>query len=489
MKAKLLIPIVVVLVIFAAAVFTNIRSKQDKVESEAVVLNVMIMSSASKETVARISDALSDVTMEKCGFRVHLTNSSVTEYTAALHRLAALGKEPDVFIAYQNPALRDLAKTGLALPLDELLNEYPLLKDSVPNEYWHIGIVDGQIYGIPTIISRNYAMGFIARKDILDSLSIEADNIQTWEGLHELLILVKETYPDVTPVVPHFGTLFPTFEEDPLGDGLGVLVNHEGTTVENLYESEVFYELCQKMQGWYQEGLLLENGYAYVTEPRNVLITAFNALGYFAKVNEFASANGVIIEGTEMVNIQLSQPYIDSAMINVSWSVSSKTTKQKEALQLIELLYTDREAVDICLYGQEGIDYQRVDETHITALNGKGSWNSTTWGWPNRIAGSIWLNPTTLEPDAYEIKGEPIISPAFGFVFFAADLQKQMDACQKVVDKYANSLMYGYLDPDEALPLFNQELKEAGIDQIIAEKQRQLDLFLEIKHSGNGERK
>lgn len=40
-------------------------------------------------------------------------------------------------------------------------------------------------------------------------------------------------------------------------------------------------------------------------------------------------------------------------------------------------------------------------------------------------------------------------------------------------------LCEGLLDPDEVLPAFQKELQTAGIDDIIAEKQRQLDLFLQ----------
>ena len=38
--------------------------------------------------------------------------------------------------------------------------------------------------------------------------------------------------------------------------------------------------------------------------------------------------------------------------------------------------------------------------------------------------------------------------------------------------------MCGALDPEETLPKFNQELKDAGIDVIIENKQAQLDAWL-----------
>ena len=44
--------------------------------------------------------------------------------------------------------------------------------------------------------------------------------------------------------------------------------------------------------------------------------------------------------------------------------------------------------------------------------------------------------------------------------------------------KYKNGLECGMLDPAETLPQMNQELKDAGLDTIIAEKQAQLHAWL-----------
>ena len=50
-----------------------------------------------------------------------------------------------------------------------------------------------------------------------------------------------------------------------------------------------------------------------------------------------------------------------------------------------------------------------------------------------------------------------------------------MAAVQSVFDQYRLPLENGVIDPDENLPKFIQALKDAGIDTVIAEKQRQLD--------------
>ena len=44
--------------------------------------------------------------------------------------------------------------------------------------------------------------------------------------------------------------------------------------------------------------------------------------------------------------------------------------------------------------------------------------------------------------------------------------------------KYENALGTGSIDPATALPAFLQELEDAGVNDIIQEKQKQLDAWL-----------
>ena len=69
-------------------------------------------------------------------------------------------------------------------------------------------------------------------------------------------------------------------------------------------------------------------------------------------------------------------------------------------------------------------------------------------------------------------------SAAFGFSFDATQVANEITACTNVVNKYHKALVCGALDPETTLPQFNSELKDAGIDAIIEEKQAQLDAWL-----------
>ena len=57
----------------------------------------------------------------------------------------------------------------------------------------------------------------------------------------------------------------------------------------------------------------------------------------------------------------------------------------------------------------------------------------------------------------------------------------EITACNNVKTKYENALNTGSLDPATALPKMIQELKDAGVDTVIAEKQAQVDAWMASK--------
>ena len=72
-------------------------------------------------------------------------------------------------------------------------------------------------------------------------------------------------------------------------------------------------------------------------------------------------------------------------------------------------------------------------------------------------------------------------SLALGFVFDSSPVADQVTACSNVYAQYYLPLINGEVDIDEILPVFQQALHDAGIDDIIAEKQAQLDAWLASK--------
>lgn len=62
-----------------------------------------------------------------------------------------------------------------------------------------------------------------------------------------------------------------------------------------------------------------------------------------------------------------------------------------------------------------------------------------------------------------------------GFLFDTSEVSDEWAAIQSVLSEYQEGLEFGILDPETELPKFINKLKAAGVDDFIAEKQKQLD--------------
>ena len=68
--------------------------------------------------------------------------------------------------------------------------------------------------------------------------------------------------------------------------------------------------------------------------------------------------------------------------------------------------------------------------------------------------------------------------PLLGFIPNSEPVSTQVAAVSNVYDQYYKVLTYGDVNPDEFLPKFLEELETAGINDIIAEYQSQVDEWL-----------
>jgi putative aldouronate transport system substrate-binding protein len=73
------------------------------------------------------------------------------------------------------------------------------------------------------------------------------------------------------------------------------------------------------------------------------------------------------------------------------------------------------------------------------------------------------------------------VSPGLGFVFNSDPVKSEVGALANVIEQYQRALETGSVDPDKVLPEYLGALKAAGLDKVVAEKQRQFDEFLASK--------
>ena len=161
--------------------------------------------------------------------------------------------------------------------------------------------------------------------------------------------------------------------------------------------------------------------------------------------------------------------------------------KLPKAVQFLSLLYEDADLANICNYGIEGKNYVKVSDHIIEYPEGM---NAMTNGWGGFINwfgdndNVYQLAPNTEEYyehlEDYSLE-KALVSNALGYTFDTSSVKTQLAALTSVIDTMKPALECGLVDVETELPAFIEAMKGAGIEEIIAENQRQFDEWLAAK--------
>ena len=440
------------------------------------------VNSTSEECEA-VSKAMSEITRDKLGINVSIVKSGDGE---KLNLALTSGEQLDLvnFHTYAG-GLTALVSNELALPIDELAAEYGKDALEIVGEEWlAYGKVNGMLYSLPNMHDFATGYGMAMRKDILDEMNIDPETIKTWDDIHDVLVKVKKAYPDMYPVVSSWGGggMQRAFAFDSLGtgfwDAMGVLedCHSDSTEVVNLFETQSYYNFCKMMYQWNQEGLLMPD----VTTSTESGLMKTVGFASFENYNPTKAADMSNSNKHEITIIITAQPYMGSNAGGSSFFIPSESKYPVEAMKLWNLLYTDPTLSTLFFYGIEGKDYDFIDEARTTVKRREES----TFDWQDWAIPNAWITPVkegeNVEKWAIlkDFCKKAAVCPAAGFAFNSENVLNEITACSNVISKYDVALRWGTLNPDEALPKFIAELKAAGINTIIAEKQAQLDIFL-----------
>jgi putative aldouronate transport system substrate-binding protein len=159
-------------------------------------------------------------------------------------------------------------------------------------------------------------------------------------------------------------------------------------------------------------------------------------------------------------------------------------------MQILNEMYINPKLANILANGVENIHWKLVNKKNRTIDYPKGlsvttsGYPASAWEWPNEMITYIWADSKpTLWKDTVEFNKNAISSPLSGFTWNNKNVLSEIASCNTVVQKYKNALECGELDPSVYIPRFIHELKVAGVDTIIEEKQRQVDLWLEDQNN------
>ena len=441
----------------------------------------------------RVMAAINAITLPELNMTLKLEPLPFSVFTEQVNLELSSGAKLDLLTTVQSSAASQV-NSGYLLDLAPLLEEYgPDIIDTYVNEdLAKVCTVSGTLYGFPVHKEVSMQQTIFFRTDILEKHNIDVSNIKTLADIDAIYEQVAALEPGMWMVAPEVGGNIKTAAFDAVGGSKSTVVIVDPSTnteVVNLIETDAFREWCEYAHKWYEKGWI-NSGVASDTESYYSYIASGQAFSFFSDYGHPLSENDqeANCSGVDLTMVTFGAPYSTTNTSAVfSYSIPAGSEQPEKAMQMLNFIMTDSRIMNLINWGEEGVDYVVNDEGLLTFPEGKdassvGYHLNAGWILPNQFVCTPW---ETLGADVYDkvmaYNETTTISQALGFTFDPAEVSDVVAAVSNVWDKYYKALQTGAVDPDEYIPIYVQELKDAGIDILIDEVQAQLDAWLAAK--------
>ncbi len=443
-----------------------------------------------------IEEQLNKIAREKAHAEIDLVGIEFGNWSTQLNLILTGGGDNsvDLFNSFWYTPVTSLVANGQVMAMDDLIKKegtgITSLFSGELKDYFECGQVNGKQYGIPSMYAYCTENFYYARKEYVEKAGIDWTKVNSIDTMSDAILTLKKANPDNAFIPGSTDPYWIPKDIDYLGDSkyLGVLTDPTNSTkVENYYESEYFLNFLKHVKEWKENKVFSPDPLSNNAPTSNNLL-----MGVTDGTTGYAWDTQVGMAATEAQNnMDLEGTNVTKALSTTSdattymWHISAFSKNPEAAMRVLNLLYTDAEASQLIANGIEGLDYELNADGQMVYPEGKNGLADLGWQagslayWPNVMLCKTWYyEPKDIYTKMLEKNKTCDKSLALGFTFDSTNVADQITACTNVVAQYYAPLMYGEVDIDSTLPDFQKALKKAGIDEIIAEKQKQLDAWL-----------
>ena len=186
----------------------------------------------------------------------------------------------------------------------------------------------------------------------------------------------------------------------------------------------------------------------------------------------------------ECVEITMQPKYVVTTHAGGSMFAIPVTCKNPEAaMKYLNLMHSDATLVNLMLFGEEGVNYTKVDDQKVELIEDANWYGMHGGAW---TVGNTKLQYvlTTEDPEKnaklQEYADDAVMTASYGFRLDKKKAEDLIKPVEDVVKIYARPLMVGAVDPDDpekGLEAFRKALKDAGIDALKEEVEAQYDTW------------
>ncbi|MBR3738934.1 MAG: ABC transporter substrate-binding protein [Clostridia bacterium] len=458
---------------------------------------------------AMVLEELNKITRERLGCEIEIVYMSSDEVQTSIQS----GEVYDMYFtcSWYNNFNMNVANGIFANIWGKVQEWTPTLWASMPESIWNLAkSVDGNLYAIPVykdVAPENF---IVYDAQVAQDAGIEIPaKIDSWDEMTPFLVALKtamEANPELGQYPVNIGgapagveSSFDFIDRTPL---IGVVFGDD--KVCSVFDDEEIVNRYRTMHKWYQMGLVNPDA---PTLTEDAISGKLHHISFVQAWDDYdyTPSRKFWVKMTRYAGPFVNTDGVQGAMNAFSVTLEDDPARFEMALKFQELVNTDREVRDILAYGVPGyhFEYRDVKDADGNVLGQAvvrteaGSSNYTPWRFSqaNYAINSIEASEETLNgtypppvldqwDHYFAAVADAPISKISGFTFNyqdPIDFSSQYAEISAIKQEFFANIQCGVVDPDDpevGIPAMRAKMEAAGLNDIIAEAQRQLDAYL-----------
>lgn len=500
---------------------TGASSEKEK-PKEPVLLEWYYNGNGQQADTEAVEAAVNELLKEYPGLEhvsLNLNSFPGSEIPQQVALAQASGAQMDILCSVSLDFYEQVA-LGSWMPMNDYISEE--LKNELPDWLWEMGSVDGQIYVVPNYQNAFNMQFLVFPKEYMDKYG-------NYEEMREILQDPNTTLREKADCLEKYvmavdageggskyaSNLAENNTTGSLGFGfttpfdkiINKFIVADGTDeVIHAHEQDYYKEEWAIYADWYDKGIYAPDGlstvrgnYAgnHMMDPTSMVFYAYQTCDTEENVAKRLS-NAF---GFDCVAIKSQYyDYIQNTWAAGGNGISSTCEHPEEAAKFLEAITCGSEIgkkiYNTLVFGLEGKHYNVIDAANdrIETLE----YRDTQGGIDTSYAGKKWIignsfyaykNQAVTDEyyptcKAYNESPDTVTSSLIGFVADTTSIKTQLEQITAVENEYQNTLAMGVLGKAGWEAYYNEymnKLKSAGLDEVKAELQKQLDAFIANK--------
>ena len=391
------------------------------------------------------------------------------------------------------PDLSTMVNNKEAQPLDDLIAKcWPdSMKEILPDSQLAGGRINGTLYGIPSAYAPSSGMyQFVClRQDLLEAVGMT--EVKTAEDLREFAERVQAQLPQYKgPADIIFKPLTRYFTDEQytwIASQDLVVFGEESKKAYSYAHTKAFQEVSKFNQEMYLDSLYGDETAIKYNERDSRMQTGLYLWveGSLGKENEIIGSVRVADPGAVLKSYLLApeKPRYINATGGEVLCIPYSAKNPEGALKFLAWLWGSQENYLFCLYGEEGKDWKLDENGRLVTLSETARGDGYFYEWMFRNANYQVFSQEVSDEYIETYKhwdDEAIPSAMLGFAFNNEGFEAIETACNEAFKKL-EPILRGYADFETEYPKAIAELEAAGINEYVAEVNRQLEEFLANK--------